>query len=77
VVCGGSDIIKNIVESMKILTQYSALNSRDYNGLDMYKDSLSTYNQKALKAEWGDPGLNRRKVQKKTLPDSTGVATGN
>jgi hypothetical protein len=40
--CGGSDIMKNLIENTKILTWNPALNSRNYNQLEKYKDSLST-----------------------------------
>jgi hypothetical protein len=39
-----------------LLTWYPALNSRDYNGLDMYKDSLLTVHKQALKAEFTSNG---------------------
>lgn len=35
----------NFVENIKLFTSCPALNSKDNNGLDMYKDSLSTLYQ--------------------------------
>jgi len=39
--CGGSDIMKNFIHNIKILTVSPALNCRDFNRLDMHKDPLS------------------------------------
>jgi len=44
--CGGSDIKKDFIDSIKILTVFPALNCRDFNRLDMHKDHLSTRHPK-------------------------------